>query len=97
MSVLHWTSESIIAAVAVVITTVGGLYSTVYHGGIVNQEIVELQGKVAQSESHVAKHDDQLSSIQQQNAAMKQSLDDIKDTVHDIQFQVRKPSHGNNQ
>ena len=84
------------AAVAIVVTTAGGLYSTVYHGGQVNQQIVELQAKNAQTETHVAKHDDQLATIQQQNSAMKQSLDDIKDTVHDIQSQVRKPQYGNN-
>ena len=85
------------AAVAIVVTTAGGLYSTVYHGGQVNQQIVELQAKNAQTETHVAKHDDQLATIQQQNSAMKQSLDDIKDTVHDIQTQVRKQPHGNHE
>ena len=85
------------AAIAIVVTTGGGLYSTVYHGGIVNQQISDLQSKNAQTEAHVSKHDDQLSTIQQQNSAMKQSLDDIKDTVHDIQTQVRKPQHGNHE
>lgn len=94
---LKWTMESAMAAIAIAVTTAGGLYSTVYHGGQVNQQIVELQQKNAETESHVAKHDDQLATIQQQNAAMKQSLDDIKDTVHDIQLQVRKPQHGNHE
>lgn len=93
---LKWTMESIWAAVAVVASAAGGVYTTVYHGGAVNQQIIELQSKNAQTELHVAKHDDQLASIQQQNAAMKQSVDDIKDTVHDIQIQVRK-THGDNQ
>lgn len=92
---LKWTMESAWAAVAVVVTTAGGLYTTSYHWGNVNQQIVELQNKTAQTETHVAKHDDQLSDIKQQNAAMQQSLNDIKDTVHDIQIQVRKPQHGN--
>jgi hypothetical protein len=87
---LKWTMESAWAAVAVVVTTAGGIYTSVYHNGQVNQQIVEIQQKNAQTEAHVAKHDDQLASIQQQNSAMKQSLDDIKDTVHDIQYQVRK-------
>jgi septal ring factor EnvC (AmiA/AmiB activator) len=91
MALLKWTLESIISASAVAITVAGSIYTTVYHVGTVNQQIVELQAKNAQTETHVAKHDDQLSNIQQQNAAMKQSLDDIKDTVHDIQVQVRKP------
>jgi peptidoglycan hydrolase CwlO-like protein len=89
--------ESIWAAVAVVITTAGGLYSTVYHGGQVNQQIIELQSRNSQTESRISKHDDELANIQQNQAGMKQSLDDIKDTVHDIQYQVRKPKHGDNQ
>jgi hypothetical protein len=97
MTALKWTIEAIIATIAVAITTAGSLYTTVYHGGVVNQQIVELQAKNAQTEQHVAKHDDQLAVIQQQNSALKQSVDDIKDTVHDIQYQVRKPQHGNNQ
>ena len=88
---LKWTMESVWAAAAVVITTAGGLYSTVYHGGQVTQQIVELQNRTAQTESHLTKHDDQLSAIQQQNAGMEQSLDDIKDTVHEIRTRVKKP------
>lgn len=81
---LHWTSESVIAAVAVVITTAGGLYTTSYHWGQVNDQITEVQAKIQ-------KHDDQLAVIQQQNAANQQALADIRDTVHDIQQQVRRP------
>lgn len=97
MSPLHWTSESVVAAVAVVITTVGGLYTTSYHWGQVNQQVEELKSRTSYVESHVAKHDDQLTEIKQQNAGMQQSLDDIKDTVHDIQNQVRKPQRGNHE
>jgi peptidoglycan hydrolase CwlO-like protein len=97
MTIWKWTMESIWAAIAVVITTAGSLYTTVHHGGIVDQQIMDLQSKNAQTETHVAKHDDQLDSIKQQNAAMQQSLNDIKDTVHDIQTQVRKPTHGNHE
>lgn len=89
--------ESVWAAAAVVVTTAGGLYTTSYHWGQVNQQIEELKARTAYTESHVAKHDEQLTEIKQQNAGMAQSLDDIKDTVHDIQSQVRKPQRGNNQ
>jgi peptidoglycan hydrolase CwlO-like protein len=92
---LKWTMESAWAAVAVIITTAGSIYTTVHHGGIVDQQITDLKAQNAQTEVHVAKHDDQLSAIQQQNSAMQQSLTDIKDTVHDIQDQVRKPQHDN--
>ncbi len=97
MSMLKWTMESIWAAIAVVVTTAGGIYTTSYHWGVVNQQIVELQIKNTQTDIHVAKHDDQLTEIKQQNAGMQQSLDDIKDVVHDIQTQVRKPQHGNHE
>jgi peptidoglycan hydrolase CwlO-like protein len=93
---LKWTMESVWAAIAVVVTTAGGIFTTSYHWGTVNQQIIDLQSKAAQTESHISKHDDQLDAIKQQNAAMQQSLGDIKDTVHDIQTQVRKPhdNHG---
>jgi peptidoglycan hydrolase CwlO-like protein len=97
MTILKWTMESIWAAVAVIFSVGGGVYSTVYHGGVVNSQIADLQAKSVQTEAHIAKHDDQLSTIQQQNSALKQSVDDIKDTVHDIQYQVRNQKHGNNQ
>jgi len=93
---LKWTMESAVAAVAVVITTAGGVYTTSYHWGRANQQIADLQDKSTQTEAHVAKHDDQLDAIKQQNAAMQQSLNDIKDTVHDIQDHVRNP-HVNHQ
>ena len=96
MTMLHWTSESAVAAVAVVITAAGGLYTTSYHWGQVNDQVAELQDKNTATERHVAKHDDQLDAIKQQNAAMQQALDDIKDTVHDIQDHVRN-QHGNHQ
>jgi peptidoglycan hydrolase CwlO-like protein len=94
MAILKWSIESILTAVAMTASTIGGIYVTSYHFGTVNQQIIELQTKTAQTESHLSKHDDQLTDIKQQNAGIVQSLDDIKDTVHDIQNQVRQ--HGNN-
>lgn len=97
MTMLKWTMESAIAAVAVVVTTAGGIYSTSYHYGQVNTQVTELQSKLTATNAQVAKQDDQLDSVRQQNAAIQQSLTDIRDTVHDIQNQVRKPQHGNNE
>jgi archaellum component FlaC len=90
MSILKWSMESAWAAIAVVLTAGGSIYASVHHGGIIDQQIVDLQAHSAQTEAHVSKHDDQLDSIKQQNSGMQQSLNDIKDTVHDIQNQVRK-------
>lgn len=90
MSVLKWTMESVWAAAAVVLATAGGAYTTSYHWGQASQQIAEIQDKSAEIAAHVAKHDDQLDAIKQQNASMQQSLIDIRDAVHDIQAQVRK-------
>jgi predicted nucleic acid-binding Zn-ribbon protein len=87
---LKWTMESVIAALAVVITMSGSVGTTIYQLGQINTQVTDLQGKHAEIAAHVAKHDDQLDAIKQQGAAMKQSVDDIKDVVHDIQDQVRK-------
>ena len=95
MTLLKWTMESVWAAIAVIVTTVGSLYTTSYHLGTVNQQIVDLQKRATQTEAHVEKHDDELTEIKQQNSATQQSLNDIKESVHDIQNQVRQ-QHGNN-
>jgi septation ring formation regulator EzrA len=89
--------ESVVAAVAVAVTAAGGIYSTSYHYGQINTQVTELQNKITATNTQVAKQDDQLDSVRQQNAAIQQSLNDIKDTVHDIQTQVRKPQHGNHE
>jgi septation ring formation regulator EzrA len=96
MSVLKWSMESVWAATAVIITTAGGVYTTSYHWGQASQEIAELKSRSVVVESHIAKHDEQLDAIREQNSAMQQSLGDIKDTVHDIQHEVRTPARGNN-
>jgi septal ring factor EnvC (AmiA/AmiB activator) len=80
--------ESVWAAIAVVVTTAGGLYTTSYHWGQVNQQIEEVKTRAEALNAHVAKHDDQLDDIKQQNARMQQALDDIKDTLHDIRHDL---------
>jgi archaellum component FlaC len=96
MAMLKWTVESLWAGAAVILTTIGGLYTTSYHWGQVNSQVEELKSRSTMIESHIDKHDEQLTEIKQQNAGMAQSLNDIKDTVHDIQTQVRKKKHDDN-
>jgi hypothetical protein len=86
--------EAVWAMVAVLVTAAGGLYTTVYHSGssngVVTQQIAQIQAAQTATDAHVAKHDDQLASIQIQQGANAQALKDIQDTVHDIQDQVHK-------
>lgn len=88
---LKLASEGMAAWAAVLLTGIGGTGLTIYNAGRTTQQVQTLQQKQDVTDAHVAKHDDQLSTIQQQNAANAQKLQDIADTVHDIQDQV----HGN--
>lgn len=76
--------EAVWAAVAVVVSTSGSLFATVYHSGASSTQISSIQAKQAETDAHVAKHDDQLNSIQQLQAAQGQQLKDIAETVHDM-------------
>lgn len=81
---MKWMTETAAAWAAVGITALGGIFTTAVHWGSTNTAIAQIQSRQIDTDAHVAKHDDQLSTIQQQNAAMQQALKDIKDTVHDM-------------
>jgi septation ring formation regulator EzrA len=91
VNVLKWTA---LAAAAVVLTGAGSVYSASYRWAQASQQIDDLQHTTDAIETHVAKHDEQLDAIKRRDAAMQRSLDEIEDTVHEIQSEVRKPSHG---
>jgi septal ring factor EnvC (AmiA/AmiB activator) len=82
---LRWSMEAVWAAVAVLTSITGGLYTTVYHNGASSTQIAQIQSRQDATDAHVAKHDDQLSTIQQQNAASQQALKDIKDQLDRIE------------
>jgi septal ring factor EnvC (AmiA/AmiB activator) len=77
--------EAIWASIAVVASICGGLYTTVYHSGASAAQILQLQQDQHEIDAHVAKHDDQLSTIQQQNAGTAQALSDIKGQLDRIE------------
>jgi septal ring factor EnvC (AmiA/AmiB activator) len=82
---LRWSMEAAWAAVAVVASVGGGLYTTVYHSGASATQISQIESRQDATDAHVAKHDDQLSTIQQQNAASAQALSDIKEQLNRIE------------
>jgi septal ring factor EnvC (AmiA/AmiB activator) len=85
MALFKWMTESAAAWAAIGITTCGGIYTTAVHNTAINTAISQIQKQQADTDTHVAKHDDQLSTIQQQNAASAQSLSDIKDQLNRIE------------
>lgn len=72
------------AWVAVILSGGGSLWFAASHNGAVDQQIVAIQSTQTATDAHVAKHDDQLTAIQRQQAANAQQLKDIADTVHDM-------------
>ena len=83
-------SEAAAAWAAVILAGGGGLLTTAIHYGSTNQQIQQIQAKQADTDAHVAKHDDQLSVIQQQSARIEQKLDDVASDVRDVKSQVHK-------
>ena len=79
------TPSNLAAWVAIAITTSGGILTTAIHYGSTNQQIAAIEKEQNETNGHVAKHDEQLSTIQQQNAAAQQSLADIKEQLNRIE------------
>lgn len=78
------TTSNLAAWVAIAVTTSGGILTTAIHYGSTNQQIAAVEKEQSETNSHIAKHDDQLDTIGKQNAAMEQQLKDIADTLHDM-------------
>lgn len=77
-------SEAAAAWAAVLISGGASASLTIYHYGQTNQQLVSMQQKQTETESRVAKHDDQIDTLKQLQAAQGQQLKDIAETVHDM-------------
>lgn len=95
--IFKWTSESIIAAAAVAISTLGGVTTTAIHWGSVNTQIQNVQTAQAASDTKVEKLSVDSTEQKIHNARVEQSLADVIARLDDIQTQVRKPQHGNHE
>ena len=91
---LKWTMDSVWSAALVIVTVIGGISGVIYYTGASASQVTALEQKQIVVDAHLAKHDDQLSAIQQQEAAAVQQLKDIADTVHDMRDHGVK-THGN--
>lgn len=84
-------SQGVAAAwVAVVLSAVGSILTMATHYGSTNAQIEDVLRRQDTAEVHAAKRDDQIAELQKQTAAISQNLNDIHDTVHDIQDKVSK-------
>jgi hypothetical protein len=93
--IFKWTSESVIAAVAVAVSTLGGVTTTAIHWGSVNTQIQNVQTQQQVNSDKVEKLAEDSTEQKIHNARVEQSLADVIARLDDIQTQVRKPN-GNN-
>jgi septal ring factor EnvC (AmiA/AmiB activator) len=82
---MGWFTQTTAAWTAIGLTSFSGIFATAVHWGSTNQQIATIEKKQDDTDAHVSKHDDQLSTIQQQNAASAQALNDIKDQLNRIE------------
>jgi hypothetical protein len=88
--IFKWTSESVIAAVAVAVSTLGGVTTTAIHWGSVNTQIENVQTQQKASDVKVEKLSVDSTEQKIHNARVEQSLADVIARLDDIQTQVRK-------
>jgi hypothetical protein len=94
--IFKWTSESVIAAVAVAVSTLGGVTTTAIHWGSVNTQIENVQTQQKEADVKVEKLSVDSTEQKIHNARVEQSLADVIARLDDIQTQVRK-QHGNHE
>jgi septal ring factor EnvC (AmiA/AmiB activator) len=94
--IFRWTSESVIAAVAVAVSTLGGVTTTAIHWGSVNTQIENVQTQQKVADDKVEKLSEDSTEQKIHNAKVEQSLADVIARLDDIQTQVRK-SNGNHE
>jgi hypothetical protein len=88
--IFKWSSESIIAAAAVAISTLGGVTTTAIHWGSVNTQIANVQTQQKSADDKVEKLSEDSTEQKIHNARVEQSLADVIARLDDIQTQVRK-------
>ena len=81
-------SEATAAWAAVVLTAGGGVFTIALRSGQSNAQIMAISQRQVETDAHVARHDDQLTKIQEQSSRIEQKLSDVADDVHDIKTQV---------
>ena len=75
--IFRWSSESVVAAVAVAVSTLGGVTTTAIHWGSVNTQIENVQINQKESDVKVEKLSEDATEQKIHNARVEQSLADV--------------------
>lgn len=74
---LKWSSEAIIAAVAVAVSTGGGLVTTAIHWGAVNTQVQAVEAHQVDADTKIDKMAADATEQKIHNARVEQSLADV--------------------
>lgn len=77
MSLIKWTTESLVAAAAVAITAIGSLLTTAIHWGAVNVELSSVQEHQKTMDERIDQNKEMLAEQKTHDAAVEQRLDDM--------------------
>lgn len=97
--IFRWSSESVIAAAAVAISTLGGVTTTAIHWGSVNTQIENVQAQQVVNSDKVEKLSVDATEQKIHNARVEQSLADViarLDRMERAQNRVLGEPYGNN-
>lgn len=72
-----WSPEAVVGAVAIGISTVGGLVTTAVHWGVTNTQIAQVEKNQASISSQLDEHQRELADARQHEAVVSQKLDDM--------------------
>lgn len=74
---MKWSPEAVMAAVAIGLSTVGGLATTAIHWGATNAQIAQVQQAQTDITQKLDKHQQELTDQKTAGAVVSQKLDDV--------------------
>jgi hypothetical protein len=80
-----WSPEAVVGAIAIGISTAGGLTTTAIHWGITNAKIERIQQDETQTQVKLDAHQAELSLQAAHNAAVEQKLNDMIERLDRIE------------
>jgi hypothetical protein len=86
---LNWTSESVVAAVAIAVTGAGGLVTTAVQWGSVNTKIETVQQHQAAQDATIESNKKAADEAATQSAIIGQKLDDMIQRLDRIERKIK--------
>jgi hypothetical protein len=82
---IRWTMEAVWAAVAVVVTVGGGLYSHIFGAGAASSDIANIAAHQVAQDKRIDEHEGRLRTQEQDTAGEQATLHAIQDQLDRIE------------